>query len=160
MLSSADELESLISTRNDLPFSVLQGNKIVDFTALMCIFPEKLQLAWDCSFACFGPQAAINAGSGRGNICGSSLQSFGVCWKPVQLGVCEAKSKHEKFVRGSAWPRRLIQSLLPFICNTCCVAVPVLEVCLPCKFIVSCNRAHISLYWSWLKCANYGKGEV
>lgn len=124
MLSSADELESLISTRNDLPFSVLQGNKIVDFTALMCIFPEKLQLAWDCSFACFGPQAAINAGSGRGNICGSSLQSFGVCWKPVQLGVCEAKSKHEKFVRGSAWPCRLIQSLLPFICNTRCVGCP------------------------------------
>lgn len=63
----------VISSKNDLPFSVLQSNKTVDFTALMCIFREKLQLAWDCSFACFGPQAAINAGSGRGNICGSFL---------------------------------------------------------------------------------------
>lgn len=155
MLSSADKLESLISTRNDLPFSVLQSSKIVDFTDLMCIFPEELQLAWDCSFACFGPQAAINAGSGRGNICGSFLQSFGVCWKPVQLEVCETKSKHERFVHGSAWPCRLIQSLLPFICKACCVAVPVLVMCLLCRFIVSCSCARISLYRSWLKWANY-----
>lgn len=155
MLSSADKLQSLISTRNDLPFSVLQSSKIVDFTDLMCIFPEKLQLAWDCSFACFGPQAAINAGSGRGNICGSFLQSFGVCWKPVQLEVCETKSKHERFVHGSAWPCRLIQSLLPFICKACCVAVPVLVMCLLCRFIVSCSCARISLYRSWLKWANY-----
>lgn len=155
MLSSADKLQSLISTRNDLPFSVLQSSKIVDFTDLMCIFPEELQLAWDCSFACFGPQAAINAGSGRGNICGSFLQSFGVCWKPVQLEVCETKSKHERFVHGSAWPCRLIQSLLPFICKACCVAVPVLVMCLLCRFIVSCSCARISLYRSWLKWANY-----
>jgi len=47
MLSPAGELGMLSSCRNVLPFSVLQGNKIVDYVALMYIFPEKLQLPWD-----------------------------------------------------------------------------------------------------------------
>lgn len=50
MLSSAGELGILTSTRNGVPFSVLQDNKKVDFTALMYIFLEKLQLAGDCVF--------------------------------------------------------------------------------------------------------------
>lgn len=50
MPSPAGELGILISSRNDLPFSVLQGNKIVDYAALMYSFPEKLQLPWDCIF--------------------------------------------------------------------------------------------------------------
>lgn len=50
MPSPAGELGILILSRNDVPFLVLQGNKIVDYTALMYIFLEKLQLPWDCIF--------------------------------------------------------------------------------------------------------------
>lgn len=72
-------------------------------------------------FACFGPQATINAGNEKGNICGSYLLEhwhlLGAGWA---LGGLDKVKIHDEFAHGSVWPFRLIQSLLWFICYPYC----------------------------------------